>query len=139
MSEAKKKALYASHVFGGSGDSPAPPPANELSELKLREVTGSDIFNNEAADEVCSHGTLAHLEGEAMHPALPVVSLMHRVLASWHNAGAQAVGARGGQEGARRRQQREPARPGHAQAVHALQRGRPAPRRQEQLPVRLVT
>lgn len=53
VSDAKKKALYESHVFG-NGEDAAAPPASELSGLKLREVTGHDIFNKQAAPEVQS-------------------------------------------------------------------------------------
>lgn len=55
LSDAKRKALYESRVFGHGNEEMPEVPANELSELKLREVTGHDIFNQEAAPEVCIH------------------------------------------------------------------------------------
>ena len=51
ISDAKKKALYESHIFNtGSGTPEA--PTTELSKLKMREQAGHDIFNLTDAPQV---------------------------------------------------------------------------------------
>jgi len=48
-SDAKRKAIFESRVFNSG---PATPLAHDMSELKLREHTGHDIFNQKDAPEV---------------------------------------------------------------------------------------
>ena len=69
VSDAKKRALYDSRVFA-NGSEPAAAPASELSQLKLREMTGHDIFNRDAAPE-------------ASFPVPPSFPVPQSCIASW--------------------------------------------------------